>query len=73
MSTTPNETVPTAWSVADETFFRAVADVFAPSFLLGASVLLGSYDAEPAHRATPAPASIDPARTEPAASSPLAA
>jgi hypothetical protein len=43
MSTTP-ETVPTVWTVDDETFFRAVADVFAPAFLLGAAVLLGSYD-----------------------------
>jgi hypothetical protein len=47
MSTTP-ETVPTVWTVDDETFFRAVADVFAPTFLLGAAVLLGSYDPDAA-------------------------
>ena len=45
MSTTP-ETVPTVWSQDDETFFRAVADVLAPSFLQGAGVLLASYDPE---------------------------
>jgi hypothetical protein len=71
MSTTP-ETVPTVWSPDDESFFRAVADVFAPSFLQGAGVLLGSYDQEPAPRA-PATATPDPARTEPAAARPLAA
>lgn len=41
------ETVPAAWSAADETFFRVVRDLFAPSYLLGASVLLASYDADP--------------------------
>ena len=70
MSTTP-ESVPTAWSTDDERFFRAVADVFAPSFLQGAGVLLGSYDREPALRR--APATVDSARTEPAAAWPLAA
>jgi hypothetical protein len=72
MSTTP-ESVPTRWSADDESFFRAVADVFAPSFLQGAGVLLGSYDLEPALRPVPATATLDPARTEPAAASPLAA
>lgn len=72
MSTTP-ETVPTIWSVADESFFRAVADVFAPNFLQGAGVLLGSYDLESALRHVPAAATVDPARTEPAAVWPLAA
>ena len=70
MSTTP-ESVPTAWSTDDERFFRAVADVFAPRFLQGAGVMLGSYDREPALR--PAPATVDSARTEPAAAWPLAA
>ena len=71
MSTTP-ESVPTVWSTDDESFFRAVADVFAPSFLQGAGVLLGSYDVEPV-RPMPATATVDPARTEPAAAWPLAA
>jgi hypothetical protein len=72
MSTTP-ETVPTVWSVDDESFFRAVADVFAPSFLQGAGVLLGSYDLEPALGPVFAAATLDPALSEPAAAWPLAA
>lgn len=72
MSTTP-ETVPTIWSLDDERFFRAVADVFAPSFLQGAGVLLGSYDPEPALGPVLVAATVDPARTEPAAAWPLAA
>jgi hypothetical protein len=72
MSTTP-ETVPTVWSTDDENFFRAVADVFAPAFLWGSAVLLESYDVEPATTYAPAAATIDPARTEPAAAWPLAA
>jgi hypothetical protein len=72
MSTT-RETVPTLWSADDESFFRAVADVFAPRFLTGAGVLLGSYDSEPATTQPPAEATLDPARTEPAATWPLAA
>jgi hypothetical protein len=72
MRTTP-ETVPTTWSAADESFFRAVADVFAPTFLMGAAVLLGSYDSETARAPLVHDAITDPARTEPAASWPLAA
>jgi hypothetical protein len=72
MSTTP-ETVPTVWSADDETFFRAVADVFAPAFLWGSAALLASYDGEPAMTRAPAAATTDPARTEPAAARPLAA
>ena len=72
MSTTP-ETVPTVWSQDDETFFRAVADVLAPSFLQGAGVLLASYDQEPALRSAPATATTDPVDKEPAAAWPLAA
>ena len=71
MSTT-RETVPTVWSADDESFFRAVADVFVPGFLQGAGVLLGSYDPEPVGRSSSAVTS-DPARTEPAAAWPLAA
>jgi hypothetical protein len=73
MSITP-ESVPTIWSVDDEQFFRAVADVFASSFLRGASVLLESYDVQPAvDPATTAATTHNPARTEPAATWPLAA
>jgi hypothetical protein len=72
MSTT-RESVPTVWSTDDESFFRAVVDVFTPSFLQGAGVLLGSYDRDPAQRQAPATATLDPARTEPAAAWPLRA
>ena len=72
MRTTP-ETVPTTWSVDDESFFRAVADVLAPSFLQGAGVLLGSYDLEPTRRPVTSNTTHDSARTEPAAAWPLAA
>jgi hypothetical protein len=65
MSTAP-ETVPTVWSMDDENFFRAVADVFAPAFLWGSAVLLESYDGEPATTQAPAATTSDPARTEPA-------
>jgi hypothetical protein len=71
MSTTP-ETVPTVWSTDDENFFRAVADVFAPGFLWGAGVLLGSYDCEPVHQPL-TPAASCPAPGERTVSSPLAA
>jgi hypothetical protein len=72
MSTTP-ETVPTVWTVDDEHFFRVVADVFAPAILLGGAVLLGSYDPEPSTRLAAPAAVTHPARTEPAATWPLAA
>jgi len=72
MSTTP-ETVPTVWTVEDETFFRAVADVFAPAFLLGAAVLLGSYDPESAPTLAAPAASTVAGQTQPAERSPLAA
>jgi hypothetical protein len=72
MSTTP-ETVPTVWSVDDESFFRVVSDIFTPGFLQGAGVLLGSYDRELALRPAPAGAAIDPAHEESAATWPLAA
>jgi hypothetical protein len=71
MSTTP-ETVPTVWTVDDETFFRVVADVFAPAFLLGAAVLLGSYDPDsvptpPTHVADTALGQVAPAERWPLA------
>ena len=47
MKTAVLESVPTTWDDArDGAFFRLVADVFHPDFLLGATVLLGSYDDE---------------------------
>lgn len=44
---TVRESVPAVWSAEDESFFRIVRDLFAPSYLQGASALLASYDAEP--------------------------
>jgi len=41
------ETTAASWSQADEQFFRIAAELFSPSFLAGAGVLLASYDAEP--------------------------
>jgi hypothetical protein len=38
------ESVPTTWSHADERFFRIVGELLAPTFLVGATVLLASYD-----------------------------
>lgn len=46
-STRGSETVSAGWSAEDETFFRMVRDLFAPSYLRGASALLASYDPEP--------------------------
>lgn len=48
MNTTSFESLTTGWSAADEAFFRIVAEVFPPAFLRGGSVLLASYDADPA-------------------------
>lgn len=42
------ESVRAAWSATDEHFFRIVHEVFGPTFLAGATVLLASYDADPA-------------------------
>jgi hypothetical protein len=45
--TTALETIPAAWSAADEEFFRVVAtEVLTPEFLFGAGVLLASHDVE---------------------------
>jgi hypothetical protein len=52
LETTP--TGPTGWSSADEAFFRIVGELFRPAVLMGASVLLASYD--PAPPAVEAPA-----------------
>ena len=47
MKTTLVESVPATWDDArDGTFFRLVADLFHPDVLLGATVLLASYDAD---------------------------
>jgi hypothetical protein len=40
------ESLPVAWSPADDTFFRVVASLFPPDFTAGAGALLGSYDDE---------------------------
>lgn len=59
------EAVPTTWTAADETFFRATFDAFSPAFLAGAGVLLASYDDEqipatvPTPAATPSPANVE--------------
>jgi hypothetical protein len=55
------ESVPTDWTPADEAFFRLVAEALPPAYLLGASVLLASYDPEPAAPAT-TPATAGPER-----------
>ena len=47
LTPTVRESTSAAWSPTDETFFRAVRDLFAPSYLRGASVLLASYDPDP--------------------------
>jgi hypothetical protein len=67
------EAVPTVWTAGDEDFFRVAADLFAPNFLYGAGVLLGSYDPEPAPSPSASTLSTDPARRAPAGSWPLAA
>lgn len=47
MTTSPAlESLPAAWSAADDTFFRVVASVFPADFTAGAGVLLASYDDE---------------------------
>ena len=51
------ESVPTTWTSADESFFRIVAHLLPPSFVMGAGVLLAGYDDEPA-KTTAAAASV---------------
>lgn len=46
-STRRSGTLSAGWSAEDETFFRMVRDLLAPSYLRGASALLASYDPEP--------------------------
>jgi hypothetical protein len=46
-ATTASETVPLTWSAQDDTFFRITRELFSPSYLRGATVLLMSYDPEP--------------------------
>lgn len=45
--TTTVETTTVHWSGTDEQFFRVAAELFSPTFLWGAGVLLASYDPEP--------------------------
>ena len=40
------ETIPTEWTRADERFFAVVVRLLPADFLLGATVLLASYDDE---------------------------
>ena len=40
------ESLPVAWSAADDTFFRVVVNLFPTAFTAGAGVLLASYDDE---------------------------
>jgi hypothetical protein len=47
------ESIPTAWTPADEAFFRLVGETLPPAYLLGAGVLLASYDPEPVAPAVP--------------------
>jgi hypothetical protein len=47
LTTTAAESTTASWSTTDETFFRAVRELFSPTYLAGASVLLASYDEEP--------------------------
>jgi hypothetical protein len=53
MMPTTSETVPVQWSQADEAFFLVVHDLFPPTFLAGAGVLLASYDDDTAGDSTP--------------------
>ena len=51
------ETVPATWSDADERFFAVVKRVLSAEYLLGATVLLASYDddiAAPSRSTAPA-------------------
>jgi hypothetical protein len=52
---TAAESVPTEWTAADEAFFRLVGEALPAAYLLGASVLLASYDPEPAAPAATTP------------------
>ena len=61
------ESLPVAWSPADDTFFRVVASVFPPEFTAGAGVLLGSYDDEQLDVATDAVSSPAAQRADRAA------
>jgi hypothetical protein len=75
MNTQPLETVPTAWSVDDEEFFRVVGGGFDPAFLFGAGVLLASYDLDDAQSEMPAarPSEAPPTMSDPSVSGRVAA
>jgi hypothetical protein len=68
--TNPLESVRVVWSATDELFFRITAEVFSPSFAMGAGVLLASYDSEPVapdpRPARTATSSVPAARPAPA-------
>ena len=59
------ESVPTTWTSADDTFFRIVAHLLPPSFVMGAGVLLAGYDeaAEAVDQRSASPAPVTPQRT----------
>lgn len=46
-SRTARKTTTAPWSTQDERFFGIVRDLFPPSYLQGATVLLAGYDPEP--------------------------
>jgi hypothetical protein len=67
--TNPLESVRVLWSAADEQFFRITAELFSPSYAMGAGVLLASYDPEPV-APDPRPASATPATSRVSAARP---
>ena len=46
IATHPEPVRTATWSAEDEQFFRITAELFQPSYLWGAGVLLASYDDE---------------------------
>jgi hypothetical protein len=59
------ETVPTEWSDADERFFAVVVRLLPAEFLLGATVLLMSYDDETEPAAPSGPGQMPSAASVP--------
>ena len=60
------ETVPTEWSDADERFFAVVVRLLPAEFLLGATVLLMSYDDETEPACASGPEQLPRAASTPA-------
>ena len=62
------ESVPTTWTSEDDTFFRIVAHLLPPSFVMGAGVLLAGHDDESVEvTAEATPGSAPVTRPRPAA------